>query len=313
MKKLQILLAIAAMGFTFAACGDDDDANDKDNSKSDVVDGGNTDGGNTDGGNTDSGSSETTDEESCNPVTFKEKCDGNVAVYCEGTSYTDETEGEVARIDCGSDYACDVSTSENYADCYAEDEICTIGATGTRCYDDSYYGSYTFPTECVKFDSGNGHWLSSAQTEDDYTDCDSTQLCNAEGNACVTAKEITSTSCSFSSTEDKCESGKLVSCDYNDDDEAVLVKTDCARIGLTCAEIADYNIADCVSDKSSCTAGKTKTGCDDSYFLPYEYTEECVKWSNNAYHAVETSYAFCVDACNDAGTSCDEKGTEEYE
>lgn len=155
--------------------------------------------------------------------------------------------------------------------------------------------------------------MDNAQTEDDYTVCESTQLCNAEGNACVTAKEFTATSCTASSATYKCESGKLVSCDYNDDDETVLVKTDCSKIGLTCAEVAGQDLASCVSDESSCTAGQKETGCADDYLLSFEYTAECVKWSNNAYHGVVTSYAYCVEACNDAGTSCDANGTKDSE
>ena len=163
-------------------------------------------------------------------------------------------------------------------------------------------------------ESGKNRFIDITENDEDYNDCDaSTQVCDSKYEKCITVAEITSTACT-KNTESKCNGEKLTKCVNVGDsknESYKLVNIDCPKLDASCATATDV-AASCIPKKSACKEGETETVCDESFYVPAQYTVTCTKFTNNTWHPVITSdFGFCNNACNEAGTACDAQGVED--
>lgn len=324
MKDIKILFAVAlaAMSFSVTACSDDDggdkgnpatqkectaDKDCKDASKPVCSKEGKCVAKSSSGTGTGTGSEVGA---KCDAETFAETCNGNKLVYCN--------KGEVAKIDCAAGgNVCDKIKGENFVDCFKDDVVCSkVGDKGTVCFESDLYGVYTGKAECTEMESGKKRFVDVSETEEDYVDCDiTTQVCDSRGEKCITVAEITKTACT-EETENKCEGGKLVTCEdvseKEDEESYKLVNIDCAQMDSTCATATDV-AASCIPNKSTCKDGESKAVCESQLMglVSFQYTATCTKFSNDTWHFTGSNAKQCKNACNEEGTACDSQGVAE--
>lgn len=344
MKNIKILFAVAlaAMSFSVAACSDDNDNSSakecttnadcksdaskpvcskegkcvaKSSTDTNTGNGSGTGTGNGSGTGTGSGDGSGTGTGSevgaeCKKGSFTERCDGNTVVYCD--------EGAVAKIDCASyGEVCDKVKGENNANCFVADAVCSkVGDKGTVCFESDFYGVYTGKAECTEMESGKKRFVDVSEKDEDYVDCDvMTQVCDSKGEKCITVAEITNTACT-EETENECKAGKLVACEdvsENEDEEVYkLVNTDCTKMDAACATATGV-AASCIPNKSTCKDGESKNVCESQLMglISFQYTATCKKFSNDTWHFTGSNPKQCKNACNEAGTACDEQGVME--
>ena len=239
----------------------------------------------------------------CDNDTFAEVCIGSTGYYCN--------EGKPAILECASaGLVCEKIKNENYIDCYDAKTACTqVGATDTLCQEIEGY-VLSGPAQCKEMESGAKHFVSTASSFSDYTQCNPiTQTCDAQGKKCITYATTTDTTCS-EDTAPKCENGKLVTCENVGSSTAPsykLVDKDCSIYNGGVCAIADGAETICAPSQSTCTQGQREQVCVDYRdlgLLFVQFTTECKQYSNNTWQPA-VSYIFCEGKCNADNTACE--------
>ena len=239
----------------------------------------------------------------CDNDTFAEVCIGSTGYYCN--------EGKPAILECASaGLVCEKIKNENYIDCYDAKTVCTqVGATDTLCQEIEGY-VLSGPAQCKEMESGAKHFVSTASSFSDYTQCNPiTQTCDAQGKKCITYATTTDTTCS-EDTAPKCENGKLVTCENVGSSTAPsykLVDKDCSIYNGGVCAIADGAETICAPSQSTCTQGQREQVCVDYRdlgLLFVQFTTECKQYSNNTWQPA-VSYIFCEGKCNADNTACE--------
>ncbi len=231
----------------------------------------------------------------CNSATYQESCKGNVVDYC--------SQGEITQIDCtedvGDEYSC--LMVNGVADCYSDAERCTkAGDTKTVCTTSMWYGTVTYDYECAKASDGKLYWsmVDAALCDDgdgycaDASTCKAAETCGAN----YTGKcdgQIAYT----------CEGGKVATLDC--EEEAAYYEDDSA-----CHVVG--GVAGCYSSDMTCSKeGESSKACSDLWGL-FFYVEEatCSKGDDGKLYTV-SSFHYCANACNSAGTDCDAAGYDD--
>ena len=239
----------------------------------------------------------------CDNDTFAEVCIGSTGYYCN--------EGKPAILECASaGLVCEKIKNENYIDCYDAKTACTqVGATDTLCQEIEGY-VLSGPAQCKEMESGAKHFVSTASSFSDYTQCNPiTQTCDAQGKKCITYATTTDTTCS-EDTAPKCENGKLVTCENVGSSTAPsykLVDKDCSIYNGGVCATADGAETICAPSQSTCTQGQREQVCVDYRdlgLLFVQFTTECKQYSNNTWQPA-VSYIFCEGKCNADNTACE--------
>ena len=239
----------------------------------------------------------------CDNDTFAEVCIGSTGYYCN--------EGKPAILECASaGLVCEKIKNENYIDCYDAKTVCTqVGATDTLCQEIEGY-VLSGPAQCKEMESGAKHFVSTASSFSDYTQCNPiTQTCDAQGKKCITYATTTDTTCS-EDTAPKCENGKLVTCENVGSSTAPsykLVDKDCSIYNGGVCATADGAETICAPSQSTCTQGQREQVCVDYRdlgLLFVQFTTECKQYSNNTWQPA-VSYIFCEGKCNADNTACE--------
>ena len=239
----------------------------------------------------------------CDNDTFAEVCIGSMGYYCN--------EGKPAILECASaGLVCEKIKNENYIDCYDAKTACTqVGATDTLCQEIEGY-VLSGPAQCKEMESGAKHFVSTASSFSDYTQCNPiTQTCDAQGKKCITYATTTDTTCS-EDTAPKCENGKLVTCENVGSSTAPsykLVDKDCSIYNGGVCATADGAETICAPSQSTCTQGQREQVCVDYRdlgLLFVQFTTECKQYSNNTWQPA-VSYIFCEGKCNADNTACE--------
>ena len=239
----------------------------------------------------------------CDNDTFAEVCIGSMGYYCN--------EGKPAILECASaGLVCEKIKNENYIDCYDAKTACTqVGATDTLCQEIEGY-VLSGPAQCKEMESGAKHFVSTASSFSDYTQCNPiTQTCDAQGKKCITYATTTDTTCS-EDTAPKCENGKLVTCENVGSSTAPsykLVDKDCSIYNGGVCATADGTETICAPSQSTCTQGQREQVCVDYRdlgLLFVQFTTECKQYSNNTWQPA-VSYIFCEGKCNADNTACE--------
>ncbi len=239
----------------------------------------------------------------CDKDTFAEVCIGSTGYYCN--------EGKPAILECASaGLVCEKIKNENYIDCYDAKTACTkVGATDTLCQEIEGY-VLSGPAQCKEMESGAKHFVSTASSFSDYTQCNPiTQTCDAQGKKCITYGTTTDTTCS-EDTAPKCENGKLVTCENLGSSTAPsykLVNKDCSKYNGGVCATADGAETICAPSQSTCTQGQREQMCvdyQDLGFLFVQFTTECKQYSNNTWQPA-VSYIICEGKCNADNTACE--------
>ena len=239
----------------------------------------------------------------CDNDTFAEVCIGSTGYYCN--------EGKPAILECASaGLGCEKIKNENYIDCYDAKTVCTqVGATDTLCQEIEGY-VLSGPAQCKEMESGAKHFVSTASSFSDYTQCNPiTQTCDAQGKKCITYATTTDTTCS-EDTAPKCENGKLVTCENVGSSTAPaykLVDKDCSIYNGGVCATADGAETICAPSQSTCTQGQREQVCVDYRdlgLLFVQFTTECKQYSNNTWQPA-VSYIFCEGKCNADNTACE--------
>ena len=239
----------------------------------------------------------------CDNDTFAEVCIGSTGYYCN--------EGKPAILECASaGLVCEKIKNENYIDCYDAKTACTqVGATDTLCQEIEGY-VLSGPAQCKEMESGAKHFVSTASSFSDYTQCNPiTQTCDAQGKKCITYATTTDMTCS-EDTAPKCENGKLVTCENVGSSTAPsykLVDKDCSIYNGGVCATADGAETICAPSQSTCTQGQREQVCVDYRdlgLLFVQFTTECKQYSNNTWQPA-VSYIFCEGKCNADNTACE--------
>ena len=239
----------------------------------------------------------------CDKDTFAEVCIGSTGYYCN--------EGKPAILECASaGLVCEKIKNENYIDCYDAKTACTqVGATDTLCQEIEGY-VLSGPAQCKEMESGAKHFVSTASSFSDYTQCNPiTQTCDAQGKKCITYATTTDTTRS-EDTAPKCENGKLVTCENVGSSTAPsykLVDKDCSIYNGGVCATADGAETICAPSQSTCTQGQREQVCVDYRdlgLLFVQFTTECKQYSNNTWQPA-VSYIFCEGKCNADNTACE--------
>ena len=122
----------------------------------------------------------------CDPDTYTQKCDENVAVYCTATDYEIDYDNyelvytySAVATNCES-AACGVINGE--VDCHSAEDACEAGdARKQVCYEGSY-ADYSAEYACQATDDGDYYYYYTDVTGDTWDECETT--CNATTGLC---------------------------------------------------------------------------------------------------------------------------------